>query len=155
MTGHIQGAEECRFREGTSGPGSWSRNSPWNREGTGRPRGWDLQSVAQEKAIALPTDRFEIPRRGHRIAQDLANLVHTYPQHRIADVRARPHVLPHLRFGHQAARMRHQIAQQRQGLGPQGNALVPPPQVALCAIHMERPKRTVVLRLHEVSCLAA
>ena len=81
--------------------------------------------------------------------------MHTHPQHRIGDMRARPHVLPQLRFGHQAAGMRHQIAQHRQGLGPQGDGLFPLPQAARRAIKMERPKREVVLLLHGVSCVAA
>jgi hypothetical protein len=111
--------------------------------------------VAQEKPIALPADRFEIPLRCRRIAQGLASLMHTHPQHRIGDMRARPHLLSHLRFGHQAAWMRHQIAQQRQGLGPQGDALVPLPQTAMGAIKMERSKRDGMSLLHEVSFVAA
>ena len=43
-------------------------------------------------------------------------------------------------FAHQAAGMHHEIAQQCQELGPQGDGLVPPPQVALRAIQTERPK---------------
>jgi hypothetical protein len=97
--------------------------APAPNQGAGRQRGRNIQIVAQEKPIALPADCFEIPRRGRRIAQGLANLVHTHPQHGIGDVRARPHVLPQLGFGHQAAGMRHQIAQHRQGLRPQGDGL--------------------------------
>ena len=128
---------------------------PASHEGAGRQRGRALPGVAQAKLIALPADRGEIPRRRRHIAQGLANLVHTHPQHRIGDVRAGPHVLAQLRFGYQAAGMRHQIAQHRQGLGPQGDGLCSPPQAALRAIQMERPKREVVLLLHGVSCVAA
>ena len=124
-----------------------------SNEGAGRPRGWGLAVVAQVKPIALPADRGEIPRRGRHIAQHLANLVYTHPQHRIADMRPRPHVLPQLRFGHQAAGMRHQIAQHRQGLGPQGDRLVALPQTAVRAIQMEQPKRAVVSRLHGAPCV--
>ena len=109
--------------------------------------------VAQVKLIALPADRGEIPRRGRHIAQRLANLVHAHPQHRIADMRPRPHMVPQLRFGDQAAGMDHQIAQQRQGLGPQGDRLVTLPQAAVRALHTERPKRVVVSRLHGASCV--
>jgi hypothetical protein len=123
-------------------------------ERAGRPRRRDLQGVAQQKAIALPAHRGEIAGyRGH-IAQGLANLVHTDAQHRISDVRAGPHVLAQLRFGHEAPGMRHEIAQQRQGLGPQGDHLVTLPQVALRVIQVERAKREMVLLPHRVSCVA-
>src|SRR5215510_7359614 len=61
---------------------------------------------------------------------------------------ASPDVLAHLRFAHQAAGMRHQIAQQRQGLGPQGDGLFSLPQATLRVIQMERPKPAVLLRRH-------
>jgi hypothetical protein len=81
--------------------------------------------------------------------------VHPHPQRRIGDVRARPHVLPQLGFRHQAAGILHQIAQHRQGLGPQDDALVPLPQAVLRDIKMERPKSEVALLLHGVSNVSA
>jgi hypothetical protein len=50
--------------------------------------------------------------------------------------------------------MLHQIAQQRRGLGPQGDNLFSLPQAALRAIQMERPKREMGLLFHRVSCVA-
>jgi hypothetical protein len=47
--------------------------------------------------------------------------------------------------------MLHQIAQQRQGLRPQGDGLVPLPQAALRVIQMEWAKREMVLLPHRVS----
>jgi hypothetical protein len=66
-------------------------------------------------------------------------------------MRARPHVLSQLGFGHQVARMRHQIAQQGQGLGPQGDDLRAPPQAALAAIELKRSKSKGVRWLHKIS----
>ena len=120
-------------------------------EGASRQRGRDLPGVAQEKAIALSADRGEIARRRRRIAQGLANLVYTHAQHGIGDVGAGPDVLAHLGFGHQAAGMGHEIAQQRQGLGPQGNGLLSLPQATLRFIQMEWPKRAVLLLRHRRS----
>jgi hypothetical protein len=60
-------------------------------------------------------------------------------------------MLSQLGFGHQAARMRQQIAQQGQGLGPQGDGLRAPPQAALRAIEMKRSKSEGVRWLHEIS----
>ena len=67
-----------------------------------------------EKPIALPSDRFKLPRRGGRITQRGANLLHTHPQHGIADMRPRPHMLPQLGLGDQAPGMLDQIPQHRQ-----------------------------------------
>jgi hypothetical protein len=58
-----------------------------------------------------------------------------------------------LGFGHEAAGMLDEIAQQRQGLGPQGEPLVALPQAALRVIQMEWPKREMVLLFHQVSCI--
>jgi hypothetical protein len=63
-------------------------------------------------------------------------------------------VLAQLRFGHEATGMLYQIAQQRQGLGPQGEHLVALPQAALGVIQMERAKREMVLLPHRVSSVA-
>jgi hypothetical protein len=49
--------------------------------------------------------------------------------------------------------MRHQIAQQGQGLGPQGDGLVSPPQAALRDIQMEGPKTERVFLCHQTSCV--
>jgi hypothetical protein len=62
-----------------------------------------------------------------------------------------PHVLLHLSFGHQAAGMRRQIVQQRQGPRPQGNEVTAAPQVALWHLQPEGPKGDLVLLAHRTS----
>jgi hypothetical protein len=86
-----------------------------SHEGSGQQRGGDLSVVADEKAIALPSDRGEIAGRVRHVAQHRPNLQHRHPQHRVCDVGPAPHVLSQLGFGHQAAGMLGQIAQHLQG----------------------------------------
>ena len=83
-------------------------------QGAGRQRWGPLHVASHQKPIALPSDSFEILRRRRRVAQRRPNLLYRRPQHARGDMRARPHVLLHFGFGHQAAGMRDQIAQHRQ-----------------------------------------
>jgi hypothetical protein len=81
-----------------------------SHEGSGQQRRGDLSLVADEKSIALPSDRGEIVWRVRRVAQYCPNLLYTYPQYRVGDMRPSPHALPQLGFGHQASGMLSQIA---------------------------------------------
>src|SRR5215475_13547108 len=68
-------------------------------------------------------------------------------------MRARPDVLLHFGFGHQAAGMRRQIAQHRQRARAYGNQLVAAPQAPLGRLQSEGAKGELVLLGHSASSL--
>jgi hypothetical protein len=110
-----------------------------------------LPAPRSQPPIALVADRGEVPRRERRVAQGRPNLPHTHPQHSRRDMRAPPHVLLHLGFGHQAAGMRGQIAQHGQGARPQGNQVIAAPQAPRRHLQPEGPKDDLVLLGHRSS----
>jgi hypothetical protein len=118
---------------------------------THRPRRGPFQLPAPQPPITLVADRDEVPRRRRCVAQRHPNLPHTYPEHGRRDIRARPHVLLHLGFGYQAAGMRRQIAQHRQGPRAQGNQLVAAPQAPLRRLQPEGTKGELMVWGHRAS----
>ena len=79
-------------------------------DGAGRPGGRLFCLACHPKLIPMRGDRLEILRHRRRVTQRGANLPDTHPQDRVAHMRAAPDVLAQLRFGHQAAGMRDEIA---------------------------------------------
>jgi hypothetical protein len=115
--------------------------------GAGRQRWWDLQGFPHEEPISLPSDRFEIARRGRRITQCRPNLLDRHPQYGIGDMRSRPHVLTQLGFGHQTAGVLNQIAQHGPRAGTQGNHLLLTPEAPVGHFEAEGSEGNVVLVL--------
>jgi hypothetical protein len=68
----------------------------------------------RDESIPAPVDRLDELRRVCVVAERRAQLAHARLQHRFDDVRIGPHGIEQLVFGHQPARMRNQVAKQRE-----------------------------------------